>query len=296
VIVLFGALVERAIGSARTLFVIGAAALIGMGAGMLARYEGALGASGIAAGIVGAYLWLELRRPERLPATWRVPRRLLVVALIVEAVISFTTPFIAGATHVAGFAAGFLVTGLVADRALQWHAPVPRWLLAANVLLVVAALGSMGAVARDVVGPGDALLRHGARLLAKPGANPLALNNTAWLLATREEPTPEQVDVALQLAQRAVHETRREDPTVLDTLAEAQFQAGRIDEALVTIDEAIALAPGESYYVEQRRRFTGERQRNDRPDPPAEQSPLPGDPSEPDEPEEEPDEDGVISV
>ena len=47
-----------------------------------------------------------------------------------------------------------------------------------------------------------------------------------------------------------------------------QFQNGDGEAAVETIDEAIALAPGIPYFEEQRRRFTGERARNDRPAPP----------------------------
>jgi hypothetical protein len=77
------------------------------------------------------------------------------------------------------------------------------------------------------------------------------------------------VDVALQLAERAVEETGRGDPNILDTLAEAYFVAGRPETAIATIDEAISLAPRVGYFREQRRRFTGERESEDRPDPPA---------------------------
>ena len=62
--------------------------------------------------------------------------------------------------------------------------------------------------------------------------------------------------------------TGRNDPNVLDTLAEALFAAGSAAEAVETIDEAIALAPDERYFREQRRRFTGERSPEDRPEPP----------------------------
>jgi hypothetical protein len=46
---------------------------------------------------------------------------------------------------------------------------------------------------------------------------------------------------------------------MLDTLAEVYFVAGRVEDAVATIDEAIALAPHVRYFHEQRQRFTGER-------------------------------------
>ena len=62
--------------------------------------------------------------------------------------------------------------------------------------------------------------------------------------------------------------TERSDPDVLDTLAETLFVLGDLPRALEVIDEAIELSEEESYFVEQRRRFNGERAANDRPSPP----------------------------
>jgi hypothetical protein len=71
------------------------------------------------------------------------------------------------------------------------------------------------------------------------------------------------------LAERAVTETGAAEATMLDTLAEVQFQLGWQAQAIATIDQAIAREPDESYYREQRRRFTGERPADDRPPDPA---------------------------
>ena len=86
-----------------------------------------------------------------------------------------------------------------------------------------------------------------------------------------------------------MHETRRADANLLDTLAEVYFQSGRADEALDTIDEAIALAPAEPYFREQRRRFQGERAPDDRPEPPD----GPALPPAPELPELDPDGPGI---
>ena len=75
-------------------------------------------------------------------------------------------------------------------------------------------------------------------------------------------------DGAPVLADRAVVGTGRANPGILDTLAEALFQSGNRLGALLTIDEAIRLVPHERYFLEQRRRFTGERAAEDRPPPP----------------------------
>ena len=56
-----------------------------------------------------------------------------------------------------------------------------------------------------------------------------------------------------------------QQPHILDTLAEVHFQLGHRAEAVAAIDEAIPRDPGEDYYREQRRRFLGERDPEDRP-------------------------------
>jgi membrane associated rhomboid family serine protease len=281
-ILFIGMLVERPLGSARTAFVVVLSGLAAMGASFAAGYEDAVGASGIAFGLAGAMLFLELRRPAQLPATWRIPRRILIAALAVDAVLSASVPFVAGLAHAGGFAAGVLACALVAPAAFE-RTRAPAWLRALNAVSAVVLVLAIGAAAREVVGAGDVLARRGERLLEMPGVTADLLNNTAWLLATGDEATSEQVEVAVRLAQRAVRDTDRADPNVLDTLAEAQFQAGRSDEAIATIDEAIALAPGEAYFTEQRRRFTGERAADDRPAPPGEGRPFLGPEDRPDD-------------
>ena len=274
-----GELVERPLGSARTLFVMGASMLGAMGAGAAAGYEYAVGASGVVCGLAGAAVLLELRLPEQLPAVWRVPRRLLFVALGVDAVISIVVPAVAGAAHLGGFVAGALAALAVSPDSLAQTRPA-GWVraMALSVLAIVTA--SALAVAREVAGGPEVLARRAERLLSLPAVPAVMLNNTAWLIVTTDSPTPEQIQLALRSAQRAVAQTDRSDPNFLDTLAESQFLAGMGDAALDTIDEAIALAPGETYFLEQRRRFTGERAYEDRPAPPSE----PVLRSEPDEP------------
>ena len=95
----------------------------------------------------------------------------------------------------------------------------------------------------------------------------MVLNDAAWVIATATDPEPTEFVLlaALALAERAVLETGRSEPTILDTLAEVQFQLGNADAAISIIDEAILLDPDESYFQEQRRRFAGERERDDRP-------------------------------
>lgn len=274
-----GELVERPLGTARTLFVMGASMLGAMGVGAATGYEYAIGASGVVCGLAGAVVLLEIRYPAQIPAAWRIPRRLLFVVLGVDAAISIFVPSVAGAAHLGGFVAGALATLAVTPASLAEVRP-DGWTraMAALVLAVVAA--SAFALVREIAGGPEVLARRAERLLALPAVPAVMLNNTAWLIVTTDAPTPEMVELALRSAQRAVAQTDRSDPNFLDTLAESQYLAGMGDDALDTIDEAIALAPGESYFLEQRRRFTGERAYDDRPAPPNEPA-LRGEPEEP---------------
>ena len=76
--------------------------------------------------------------------------------------------------------------------------------------------------------------------------------------------------MAVLLALRAASGSDWSDPNVLDTLAEALFASGDVGGALDVIDQAVFLSYGHRYFVEQRRRFTGERDPDDRPAPPEE--------------------------
>ena len=284
-LIVLGALLEHTIGSRRTILVAGLAALGATLAGLLAGYESMVGASGIVAGFAGALLWLELRLPERLPAQWRIPRRPFIVALLLDAMLPLFIPEIAGAAHLGGFAAGALGASLVTGPALRREPLRPAATVA--VALVLALAGASIASATRLFLGGAAWEGHAERLLELDGAPVLVLNDAAWLIATGATPTRKALDEARELAQRAVAESGRQDPNLLDTLAEVQFQSGDEKGAVETIDEAIALVPGISYFEEQRRRFTGERDRDDRPAPPDESDfeslppsgpdPIPGD-------------------
>jgi tetratricopeptide (TPR) repeat protein len=105
-----------------------------------------------------------------------------------------------------------------------------------------------------------------------PDIDPMELNNRAWLIAENPDSSREHLEAALLLAERAVQETQRTQASILDTLAEIEFQLGRPERAVEIIEEAIAQAEDErfaGYYREQLRRFRGERDAEDRPDAPS---------------------------
>ena len=263
----FGSLVERILGTPRTVCLMALSELGSMAASALAGDGGVVGVSGVLAGLVGALLFLELFRRNQIPAWWRLPRRLLVLLILLiplQALLDMSVPLIAGEAHIGGFAAGIAAAALLTlRRHLSAAAPAGVRAAAAGAAMVL--LVSLGAAGAALLVPDDFLAEHAARLARLPGMTPQELNNYAWLIAIKPESTGEQVEAALLLAERAVAETQRSDPTFLDTLAEVQFRLGRPELALLIIDEAIDRAPGEPYYQEQRRRFTGERAPDDRP-------------------------------
>jgi len=281
-----GLLVERPLGSARVALLMGTSALGAMGGSYLAGYQWAVGASGIVAGLVGGLIWLELRRPEQLPVIWRIPRQLFLAAVVGESVFLLFVPGIAHAAHLGGFLTGALVTAALAPAELgPGHSP--RWMVFAGGATALAVGVALLTAVWPLLVPGSPVAERRAAHLLSTEIEPHHLNNVAWMIVTAPSPSPDLFDVALQLAERAVEETQRGDPNILDTLAEAYFVAGRREAAIATIDEAIFLAPGVGYFREQRRRFTGERGWEDRPDPPSEPwEPGPRDVPPPAPPEE----------
>jgi rhomboid protease GluP len=270
-----GGLAERALGSRATGVIVALSAIGAMIGCGLAGYSRALGSSGIVCGIVGALLWLEFRAPAELPVGWRIPRRLFVGVLAVEALLLLRLPHIAHAAHLGGLVAGFAgaaVVGPGRHTALASRGGLRFLNAAALAILLAAGVAWVRAVrAPDA----EAIARRGAALLAMPGVEPGYLNDEAWRIAISPEPSPEALDIALKLAERAVRETSRTVPAVLDTLAELHFLRGEADQAIAIGEEAAALAPSEPYYREQLRRFHGERAADDRPEAPPEGAPPP---------------------
>ncbi len=64
-----------------------------------------------------------------------------------------------------------------------------------------------------------------------------------------------ELDKALAAAQKAT-ELKKDDPETFSALAEVNFKAGHKDAAIAAIDKAIQLGPDESYYKEQKAKFT----------------------------------------
>jgi uncharacterized Ntn-hydrolase superfamily protein len=93
---------------------------------------------------------------------------------------------------------------------------------------------------------GDAIRRAVSR-----GENdPQNLNSLAWVCATNDMFLPDAVAAAERAASLDAKDT-----SILDTLAEAYFRAGRTDQAIETAARALALAPDDNYLKGQLARF-----------------------------------------
>jgi membrane associated rhomboid family serine protease len=262
-----GQLVERVLGSVRTVIVMGVSAIGAMVGCVFGGYSEVVGASGVVAGLAGALLCLELKGSRRLPVWWRIPRRFFIGALLLQACFDLLLPFVAGAAHAGGFIAGYLATRIfVGDSLLRRPAGRMAWVAAAvtvsGLLLSAAAVGPL---ARHEP---NALESHALRLLHSRAGSAIHDNDVAWMLVTETEPSFVRLHTAAALAERAVERTQRSNPDLLDTLAETLFLLGDATGALGVIDEALAIARGDRYLEEQRRRFTGERAAEDRPEAP----------------------------
>ncbi len=271
--VVLGHLVERPIGSWRTVLVLIASAIGTVAGIVVAEHVEVIGASGLVAGLAGAILALELHFPASLPAYWRLPRRLFIGVIILQFLIidPLFGSYLAGGAHIGGFVGGYVGAWWLGRPSVEGLIPSTRMRFATYTALaaVVACTVSIVPLARHKMG---ALERHAARLLNTPTAFYLYQhdNAAAWSIAVGDDPSPYGLELAVELADRAVAITGQMHPGILDTLAEALFQSGDRLGAMMMIDAAIRLMPSESYFIEQRRRFSGERDPDDRPPQPGE--------------------------
>ena len=94
----------------------------------------------------------------------------------------------------------------------------------------------------------DQALALGTKLLeSELGENPEGLNNIAWMLVTpdREKKADAKLlKFALKAALKADNLSKREDPSIADTLAKAYFDNGQLEKAVETQERVVELAVG----------------------------------------------------
>jgi membrane associated rhomboid family serine protease len=271
-LLVLGYLVERPLGTAKTIVVLAIGGVGTIVGSIYYGYQEVVGASGLVSALVGAMLALEWHHPETLPAYWRIPRRIFVVAIVIQFLVidQIFSNYLAGGAHIGGFIGGYAAIWLVRGPISSEVQSRSLLRTAALSAFLVVGLG-VSPIVSLALHDESALERHGLRLLNSPTALGIEHDNAiAWFIVTEGDPSPTGLDVAVALASRAVDATGRMNPNVLDTLAEVFFRAGDSFAAVLTIEEAIRLAPMEPYFYEQRKRFTGERAADDRPTPPGE--------------------------
>ncbi len=270
-------LLENAIGRSRAALVLAAAAASACGLAGAVAPGGLIGASGLPFGAAAALLWLDWNRVEELPAWGRFPRFWLLLFLGLQALMFLLFQSPSWAPHLGGFAGGLAAVALVCARPLQSRSG-DRGLARAASALGLALLLSLGRLAYDARVDAAFLTRHALRMAELPGAAPSDLNNLAWTIAIDPGVARAELEAALPVAERAARDTAHREGQILDTLAELQFLLGRTEQAVETIDRALAapckpwstLLPElcnafDAYYREQRERFRGERPAEPRP-------------------------------
>ena len=87
------------------------------------------------------------------------------------------------------------------------------------------------------------------------------LNNIGWMLVDPDRVKkidPKIAKLALQIAKQAAELTHQEDPSVLDTLSEAQFRSGDINGAIATEEKVIDMSKGSDKVSNNDRQFFNE--------------------------------------
>ncbi|MEZ4474163.1 MAG: rhomboid family intramembrane serine protease [bacterium] len=244
---LLGSLLEKLVGPWRLVIVYLLSALGGAVASTL--WSGApmmVGASTAIFGLFGALVVTDRIYRWQVPPVMRQSIRWLVVVVAINVVLSLSVPQIDKAAHLGGFVVGMAAAWLVLprDRRLRPLDPggTRMWLGA----LALSALFAGGLV-RAAQNARDFNPRTGLLVLAHhPDLPPELLNNTAWMVVIEPSTPPDALEVALEMAERAVAAVP-DTPSFLDTRAGARFRLGQVEGALADERLAFALEPGPVY-------------------------------------------------
>ncbi|MCB1126579.1 MAG: hypothetical protein KDM81_08805, partial [Verrucomicrobiae bacterium] len=80
------------------------------------------------------------------------------------------------------------------------------------------------------------------RILKELRAQPQALNNIAWTIATDENVKHRDLKFALEVAKLALDATNEKEPDIIDTYARELFETGKVAEAVRYEEMALKLA------------------------------------------------------
>jgi thiol-disulfide isomerase/thioredoxin len=82
----------------------------------------------------------------------------------------------------------------------------------------------------------------GERVVKEGGNEPALLNEFAWIILTHPKIQKRDLDLATRAARTAYEKSGGKDASVTDTYARAQFQSGKVEEAIELQKKAIAAA------------------------------------------------------
>jgi len=247
VIIVAGRLIERLLGSARLATILfasgvaGALARAAWGGDMLV----AVGASPACFGLLGSWLFLNLRRRSDLLFTrsWR----LWLVAATAVTAEALLFPAIDSVAHAGGFAAGIATTASLVPRdGLVGLRGRRSWGLRASAAFVSAV--TLAALVQGFWAYRQSdeswLLRAMEPVLRDPQRSPAILNEVAWRYGVADVASRDQLEAARAAMLRTTRE-RPDVPAYRDTLATLQFRLGEFGAAAAIEGELLRESPGQ---------------------------------------------------
>ena len=260
-----GSLLERFLGRERLLLLFCLSALGGATASALTTTAAlSVGSSTALFGMLGGLAYLNLRFHPYLPIGVFQPRRWWFVIIGINVALPVFMPQIDVAAHLGGFAAGLLTMYCLYPRsgrealAIPPSARITRW---STAMVLVFALGLAWAGMNFIHPSPIDKNRIADSFIRIPSQHPQILNNLAWEVAARPDPSEMELEIAYRAAARAV---ARQPDTVeyLDTLATLEYRVGRFDAAIAA--ERLVLARDDSaFFATQLGRFLRAKERRE---------------------------------
>lgn len=238
-----GAVLERVLGTTRFLLLYLVAATAGAATSTL--FTNALmsvGASTGIFGLLGALAVVNLRFRD-LPLGFRQSRRWWLTFAVVNALLVLFLPGIDLHAHGGGGIAGALLALLFVrgKPSLTLAAPARSTQLALGAMVALT-LVALAVAASHAASPHPAARRQLLAAWAERTRGALALNEIAWRITELRDATPEELDVAEELAQRAVDQLP-DEPEIVDTLATTLYRKGETERAVGLELAALTAAP-----------------------------------------------------
>jgi len=258
-LVWIGSYLEKLLGWERVLAAFAAGAAAGAAAWLpLAMPLALSGAGGGVFGLLGLLLAATAGRGSRdaramlpMPGGWfamaLAAAALALVMPRLPALALVPHRWLGGLVPMAGGLAGGLLVGLVLPAEAELPAPgdarrgVRPWGVLAALALVIGLAGTAMHPRLGHAGDDEAVAQA---LLALPPAGGTAVlqNDVAYTMLVQAGSGPQAWDIAERLATRAVEQTGRREPALLDTLAVARYRQGDREGARVLLHEALQLA------------------------------------------------------